>query len=34
MDYSQYERLHIASVNLKIKLVTEIKNLLEKTHIT
>lgn len=33
MDYSQYERLHIASVNLKIKLVTEIKKSpRENTH--
>lgn len=23
MDYSQYERLYIASINLKIKLITE-----------
>lgn len=32
MDYSQYERLYIASINLKIKLITEIKQSLEKTY--
>lgn len=34
LDYSQYERLYVTSVNLKIKLITEIKESSEiKTHL-